>query len=39
MKTEAAFFLNHQKDLNFPDVFIHNLFSKLLHILKVQEQI
>lgn len=34
MKIKPAVFVNHQKDLNIPDVFIHNLCSKLLDTLK-----
>lgn len=34
MKIKAAVFVNHQRDLNVPDVFIHNLCSKLLDTLK-----
>lgn len=39
MKIEPAVFINHKKDLNIPDVFIHNLFSKLLNTLQIQELI
>lgn len=39
MKIKAAVSINQWKNLSIPDVFIHNLFSKLLNTLKMQELI